>query len=124
MKRLPLTTYLSAYLPIIAWAGVIFYLSNQSTLPGPDVFALDYIFKKSAHMFVYFVFFLLTHRAVKLHRFSHISASYIALIITFIYALTDEYHQTFIPGRTGTLKDLNYDLLGMCIAWLWSHKYI
>lgn len=115
---------LSAYLPIFLWSAFIFLLSNQPTLPGPDLFAWDYVFKKSAHMFVYFVLYFLFFRALRMNNISSFKSSNIALVLTFFYAMSDELHQLFIPGRTGTLKDLGYDALGMSIAWLKIHKYI
>ena len=35
-----------------------------------------------------------------------------ALVFCFLYACTDEYHQTFVPGRAGALKDVFVDLAG------------
>ncbi len=116
--------HLSAFLPILIWTGFIFLLSNQPTLPGPELFTWDYVYKKSAHMFVYFVLFLLFYRALRMNKVTVVNASFLALAFTFTYALSDEFHQTFIPGRTGTIKDLGYDSLGMFIGWLKIHKYI
>jgi VanZ family protein len=33
-------------------------------------------------------------------------------LITVLYAMSDEYHQTFIPGRNGTVMDVVIDSLG------------
>ncbi len=35
-----------------------------------------------------------------------------AFIIVFLFSLSDEYHQTFIPGRNGTLADVFIDMCG------------
>lgn len=120
-----LKSYLSAYLPILLWSGFIFFLSNQQTLPGPDLYAWDFVFKKSAHVFVYFVLMLLVQRAIlKLHIENVVKASVFALVFSVLYAMTDEFHQSFVPGRSGTLRDLLYDMLGIGIAWLQIHKYV
>lgn len=120
-----LKSYLSAYLPILLWSGFIFFLSSQKTLPGPDLYAWDFVFKKTAHVFVYFVLMLLTHRAVyKLHIKNVFWASLVAVMLSVVYAMTDEFHQSFVPGRSGTLRDLLYDMLGIGIAWLQIHKYV
>ena len=37
---------------------------------------------------------------------------FIAIILCFIYACTDEYHQTFVNGRTGQFKDVLVDTSG------------
>jgi VanZ family protein len=45
-----------------------------------------------------------------------------ALGIAVLYAATDEFHQNFVPNRTGSLKDVGIDtagaLLGLGIVWL------
>ncbi len=120
-----LRTYFSAYLPILLWTGFIFVLSNQSTLPGPDLYSLDFIFKKTSHVFVYFVLFFLINRALLLiHTSNILKASLWAFILSFLYAMTDEFHQYFVPGRTSTFRDLLYDTLGISIAWLRLHRYV
>lgn len=40
----------------------------------------------------------------------------IALIICFLYACTDEYHQTFVNGRTGQFTDTLIDTIGGIIG--------
>lgn len=50
----------------------------------------------------------------------------IALIICFVYACTDEYHQTFVDGRTGQFSDALIDTLGgvaSCIAYIIFKKF-
>ncbi|MGA9371170.1 MAG: VanZ family protein, partial [Solirubrobacterales bacterium] len=39
-----------------------------------------------------------------------------AVGISFVYACTDELHQTFVHGRTGTPRDVGIDAIGMAIA--------
>jgi VanZ family protein len=39
-----------------------------------------------------------------------------AVAISLAYACTDEYHQTFVPGRNGTPVDVGVDAIGMAIA--------
>jgi VanZ family protein len=40
----------------------------------------------------------------------------IALALCVLFAISDEYHQTFVPGRGGTLADVAIDGLGACSA--------
>ncbi|MGC8779503.1 MAG: VanZ family protein, partial [Anaerolineae bacterium] len=47
-----------------------------------------------------------------------------ALLITMLYGATDEFHQSFVPGRTMTVEDLVVDLIGASLALLlvsWVH---
>lgn len=120
-----LKRYLNAYLPVLAWTLFIFILSNQPQLPGPELFTWDFIFKKSAHMFVYFVLFQLVCRAFFIHAGRKSTRLVIfALLFTLIYAATDEFHQSFVPGRTATARDFLYDSLGIGISWLYLYRYI
>jgi VanZ family protein len=40
----------------------------------------------------------------------------LAAALSLIYAITDEYHQTFVEGRTGTWEDVAIDALGITAA--------
>ena len=50
--------------PAILWAGIIFYVSHQSTLPALDTHWIDAIVKNSGHFAAYFVLGALVFRAV------------------------------------------------------------
>lgn len=43
---------------------------------------------------------------------------WIAWIFTILYAITDEYHQSFVPGRNSRLFDIGIDSLGSLIGLL------
>ena len=119
-------TYFLAYLPAIVWATLIFLLSSQEVLPGFAVSTYDFIFKKSAHMFVYAVLYILLFRAYhktngkKINRKNYL----VPAVISFLYALSDELHQSTVPGRYPTLRDTGYDLLGITTVLLYQLKLI
>lgn len=78
---------------------------------------LNYPVRKVAHASVYFVlalFILNVIFDVKSPKTWKIYA--ITILICFLYAITDEYHQTFIAGRTGKFTDVLIDTLGASIA--------
>ena len=121
-----LKTWLVALLPPILWAGLIFLFSAQSVLASLEVSALDFVFKKVAHMFVYGVLYLLLHRAL-LMLFPNRAwwfYLFIPLLVCLAYALTDEYHQSLVPGRHPSSRDIGYDMLGVVIAILARYGYI
>jgi VanZ family protein len=104
---------------VFIWAGVIFFASAQQTLPGPNTISLDYLLKKTAHIFVYAVLYFLTFRAVKKtfpdrHRL-HFG---LPLIFCILFAFSDEFHQSFVPGRQPSLTDVGYDAIGASITLL------
>lgn len=108
------------------WGGLIFTFSAQSSLPSPDDYLLDFIFKKTAHIFVFAVMYLLVWRATqRSFKPRSITTSWLLpLVITLCYAALDELHQSITPGRSATLRDVGYDSLGMVIAGLWWYRYI
>lgn len=57
--------------------------------------------------------FYLGYRALKYQRFSKFLSEFsllFSLLFVVLYGASDEYHQSFIPGRTEELKDLLVDL--------------
>lgn len=78
-----------------------------------DNWTLDAVVRKSAHFSIYlflgfFMFFAL--------KFSYSKKDYtyvaIAVLVCLIYAISDEFHQNFIPGRSGNAKDVLIDFSG------------
>lgn len=95
-------------------------------LPGATVDSLDFVIKKGAHISVYAVLFVLVHRALRMLQSKPQSNSFwiTSFIICLVYAASDEIHQTLIPGRFGTLRDIGFDMLGASIAFLKLYRYI
>lgn len=115
----------NAYLPPIVWAILIFFLSAQSYLPSFETYFFDFLFKKGSHIFVYGVLYFLVFRGVNLEKKTLKEKNWLVpFVICFIYALVDEFHQAFTPGRTPAYRDIGYDLLGTSIAFLRIYRYI
>jgi len=68
--------------------------------------------RKLAHASEYFIFTLLLIIALINSGINGIKSYLIAILICFLYACTDEYHQTFVIGRTGQFIDVLIDTLG------------
>ena len=96
--------------PAILWAGVIFYLSSQTSPPPTGNLFFDAILPYLAHLVEYGLLFILIWRANK--------TTIIAFLIAFVYALSDEWHQSFVPTRNPSLVDVFVDVLGMIFAWM------
>jgi VanZ family protein len=107
------------WLPPVLWMGVIFILSAQSTLPRHPDARFDLILKKAAHMIEYGMLAFLLWRALSRGRGAlSRSALVTAFVVSVLYAASDEYHQTFVPGRKGTLVDVGFDTVGALVALL------
>lgn len=107
--------------PLALWMGLIFALSAQPTLPSVKNQLLDLFLKQSAHVLVYAGLAVLWLRALQDSRLSAGQRLCLALAAAGLYALSDEFHQHFVPGRTASLADVGCDWLGAGLAaWLWQ----
>lgn len=68
--------------------------------------------RKTAHFLIYLILGLSIISLIKEYREVDTKAIIIALMISVIYAASDELHQTFIPGRSGEIRDIIIDSLG------------
>jgi VanZ family protein len=105
------------FIPVVLWMILIFYVSSIPDLPSNKVFFVDFLFKKSAHVLEYSILFLLWFRALGNKN------PLDALMLSVAYAFTDEIHQLFVPGRTGLLRDVGIDSIGMIISALLIVKF-
>jgi VanZ family protein len=104
--------------PPIAWMGIIFYVSHQSALPTLATHWIDAAIKNGGHFAAYFVLGALVYRAIGPSRASA-TGLLTAIFICVLYAGFDEVHQTFVPGRYGTLGDVIIDTSG-ALAGIWT----
>jgi hypothetical protein len=98
---------LSAWLPVVAWAGLIFTLSSIPDL-GTGLGGWDLLLRKLAHTAEYAVLGLLLMRAL--------GQAAVAFAFGVAYAVTDEIHQAFVPGRQGAPLDVLIDAAGVAIG--------
>jgi VanZ family protein len=131
---------------VVIWCGLIFYQSSRdaaassvhstyimellnrwiSALLGPGVFAVpEWAVRKAAHCFEYavlgallFAGFFNSSRIAKT-----VSSTFAAGVL---YAISDEVHQHFVPGRTARFADVVIDTAGISIAvfvmWMFTHR--
>lgn len=97
------------------FAGLVFVGSSISHPIDKDPFPL---FDKAAHLSEYGLFALLLFRALNgtLNKTSFLLLALFTVIITVGYGVSDEFHQSVVPGRTPDVKDLAADGLGSALA--------
>lgn len=105
------------WLIVFGYAAGIFILSSSPNLPAPIPFAHA---DKLYHLVEYGVFGFLIVRALYSSREKLQGADIrmVAVIIALFYAVTDELHQYFVPGRTMELMDILSDGVGATIGQL------
>lgn len=124
MKQNQFLKFIKAFAPACVWALVIFFLSDQEVLPGLSISVGDFILKKTAHILVFAILYLLLMKGFNQIRSSYQHSWWQALIICLIYACADEIHQTFVPGRNASSIDVGFDLTGVMLAFLHHHDYL
>jgi VanZ family protein len=113
-KRMPRIVLL--WVPVIAWMGLIFLLSAQSQYPTPKSRILDLLIEKTAHTVEYAILAALLARALRSSRSTSRSVFALAILVAGAYALTDEFHQRFVPGRSADWVDILFDWIGAMIG--------
>jgi VanZ family protein len=109
--------------PVLAWMTLIFTLSAQSQLPSPGQRWLDFVMEKSAHAFEFSVLAALVARALEGTGSSRRRVFLLAVGLSWLYALSDEFHQRFVPGRNADWSDIVADWLGASLGaglYLWG----
>lgn len=120
---------------VILWMALIFFLSHQPAIESSelssgitkrvydiikmiapdirlDLESLNHIIRKLAHFGVYMILGFLLANGLRYNKKSRINAILLALLICILYAISDEIHQIFIPGRSGQVSDVLIDSLG------------
>jgi VanZ family protein len=126
-------------LMVVIWAGLIFYLSTSGFGVGfsewlllqilnllhatvsPHTFeVLHHLMRKAAHMTEYGIFCLLIYASfLDTEDFKwRPGLALRSVIIAGLYSLTDEYHQSFVPGRTASIIDCGIDTAGAALSTL------
>lgn len=135
------------WLLVILWMALIFYLSHQpvegsnklstditkviieiaeKTNPNRDfnLSQLNHIVRKNAHFFFYLVLGVLVANGLRTSEIRGYRAIGITSLICVIYAISDEVHQLFIPGRGGQAKDVIIDIAGAVVGILGYNVFV
>lgn len=102
--------------------GVIFLLSSLPADRIPDFGTIDFLIKKGGHATGYALLALAYYFALP-PRLSTGYRMVMALIMALLFALSDEYHQSFVEGRTSSLRDVLIDSGGALIALTFAAAY-
>jgi VanZ family protein len=105
---------LDVWLPPLALMAAIFFLSAQPSLDS-GLGVLDLIGRKLLHFAIYALLCFLWWRAFATVMGSG-RAAVAALLAASAYAVTDEFHQSFVEGRSGTVLDWAIDTAGAALA--------
>lgn len=111
------------FLPAVVWMAVIFGLSHQrgseldSMLPFfqrwfPAMQSFDW-----GHFILYFVLGATLYWALLPFSCTW-KGKALVVLLCLLYGVTDEFHQSFVPGRSPDVRDLRNDTIGAALAML------
>lgn len=116
---------------MLAWISVIFFFSTDSFsssdtsrilmpvlkflfpfLSPEHLQAAHIVCRKAGHVLEYFVLGVLAWRAISATPTGWWRPELLTIALVLAVALSDEFHQSFVPSRTGALADVGFDLFG------------
>jgi VanZ family protein len=124
-------------LPVIIWAGVIFFMSTRTFGSGftnrllRDFLAFFHLqvshhtfyylaegFRKLGHFTEYSIFGIFIYYAVGDEPRSawNPRKALACILLAGLYSLTDEFHQRFVPGRGPSIVDCGFDTIGATLG--------
>ena len=81
-----------------------------------DLESFNHLLRKNAHFFAYLVLGILILNAVRRSGVLGFRGIILTLFISVLFAVSDEIHQLFVPGRGGQVKDVLIDSAGAFIG--------
>ncbi|MGR8933917.1 MAG: VanZ family protein [Gammaproteobacteria bacterium] len=100
---------------LMGYCAFIFWLSAQPKLPAPMLFSWN---DKLYHSAAYFIFGIAAWRCCRHFTPSVRAQLLIALIASSWYGISDEWHQSLVPGRSPSVGDWLADTVGAAAAML------
>ncbi len=112
-----MNSFLKYWFPVLLWATFIFFISSLPGTAVPDLFfGQDILF----HIFEYAILVLFLNHALKNFQLADLSRKskriFLVILACLIYAISDELHQQFVPGRTSSISDVIFDSIGIVIG--------
>ena len=128
-----------SWLAVVLWLALIFVLSAQPVYKSnglskgiseemvkiiekisPDrhinIDRFNHYLRKIAHFLSYMVLAILMMNVLRLMRVSGGKKIAIALVVCILFAISDEFHQLFVPGRGSQVKDVLIDTAGAIVG--------
>ena len=78
---------------------------------------INNIFRKTCHAFCYLALYILVFNfVIRITKKKLLIYNIISFIVCFLYAISDEIHQTFVVGRSGEVRDVLIDSIGIIVG--------
>jgi len=109
------------WLLVVTWMAIIFAFSSQAhsgEVTRQYFGSFNILLRKAGHVSEFALLFLLLRRALRHTIGGAVALTTTAIFLTILYAASDEYHQSFVPGRTSSIFDVAVDSAGIALALL------
>jgi len=108
---------------LVCWMALIFFVSssllaNRASFDATELLfgSLNYFARKTAHVVEYGILTFLWFRSLWIVRSGFRRAIGQSVLLTILYAVTDEVHQSMVPERLGLWSDVVFDAAGALAA--------
>jgi VanZ family protein len=102
-------------LALLYYCAVIFWFSHQPSLPIPMLFEFQ---DKLHHFTAYFMMGILASRTIRHFVMPPFMLAIVSVMFCSLYGISDEWHQSFVEGRTADSLDWVADTIGATVAML------
>ena len=113
---------------LVYWGPVVVYclaIFLQSSFPTPAAVPTFYLSDKLLHVAAYAVMAILFYRALGLHAIGNtpVKRAVFSAALTVLYGISDEFHQSFVPGRSPEWLDVAADAVGAVVGVIIARKF-
>jgi len=114
---------LTHWLPPILWMSFIFSLSSRQRIGLSEEYIINFTIFKSLHVIEYAVLYFLFLRAflTSLSKNKHRAFIY-AAVASLMFAMSDEFHQLYVPTREGSFRDIGIDSIGIGLCFMYTEN--
>lgn len=93
-----------------------FYYNGQLVTSAMPYDFIEFFIRKGAHVSIFAVLTFLSIQTLLALKWKRASAMTGGAIVALLYAISDEWHQTFVVNRTGQAIDVGIDSVGIAIV--------
>jgi VanZ family protein len=113
--------------PSLLMMALIFTASGTAGSDLPKFGIWDFFVKKGGHLIGYALLGASYAHGLVSHKGMKRSVLLAAIVLAGLYAVTDEFHQSFTPGRTPSAVDVGIDTIGAALGvgiWTWIRSLL
>jgi VanZ family protein len=119
---LPLLTEKISAATLSKWLPHLSFTYDHALVTWQEPYAmLEFFIRKGGHVVEYAILCLLLGYALLAKPMKKTTAIFWSALLSILYAASDEWHQSFIPGRTGHAIDVAMDTIGVLLAVGWLY---